>query len=110
MSYSGQIDKAVNVWQHIKVEWMKHDILVMNALIDGLARKGYLYLAYEYVRKYRKYHKKDVDEVTYTSLLSGCREQQNRHLAQHICHELENIATNLSENRKASISLLLSSS
>ena len=109
-SHSGDgMEEAVKVWEHqIERRSIKYDLLIMTALIDGLARRGFVYSAYEYAAKYNKFHKitKHFDDVMYTSLLSGCRDRKNKLLAQFIAKQIR--PNDMSQNRKVSIDRLLS--
>ena len=101
------IDKVVNIWERdIRKPHIKYDTKVMNALIDALAKKRYVYAAYEYINEYNKRYK-DKDVVMYTALLNGCRESGNKCLAEFVGKEIANIE--LDDNRKTSIDRLMCS-
>merc|ERR1712129_116579 len=100
------MDRAVDIWENmIPHALIKYDLLIMTSLIDGLARRGFVYSAFEYVTAYNKFHKltqKNYDDVMYTCLLSGCRERNNRHLAEYVGKQIESVLDLKSnENRKA---------
>eukprot|EP01084_Bolivina_argentea_P092876 167068_1 len=78
-SHCGQVNMAEFVWEnHITDDNIKYDKYVMTAYVDCFSRNGYLEKAYKLVNDYGFV---DNNHEMWFSLLSGCRNHDNKLMA-----------------------------
>ena len=109
-SHCGDDKLARHVWlNEINDEKVQYDIFVMTALIDCIARKGFIIEAFEWMMKYKK-KTKDIlsDEVMYTALMAGCKKHDNLLMAQFVYNEMERKFKNNSKYMSSASAMLRS--
>ena len=92
-SHIGDINTANDIWSNqITDNSIKYDSYIIGTLVDGCARKGFLYTGYEWIYKYELVHNKkankNIDYAMWMSLLHGCRQENNLLLAQYIYKQI----------------------
>ena len=89
-SHSFDAEQALNIWSnHIDDDCIKFDCFVVAALVDTFCRSGYLHRGYEAICEYEHFTKhKESDHIMWTSMLSACRNYNNRLMAQHVYQQI----------------------
>eukprot|EP01083_Nonionella_stella_P059785 156492_1 len=81
-SHCGDVDEAIRIWEIHSLD-IKHDEFVMSALIDGMARGGYVDKAFKYLMQYNV-----TNQVAWIALISGCKTHNEMDVAQRVMEEM----------------------
>merc|ERR1719242_2745553 len=92
----------MSAWRQIKDEAIKNDHHLLTTIVDGMARKGMLNEARQFIAD-----SNSKCTALLVVLLSGCRKFNNLEIGQSVFEELRKRA-DLSQNDKASAALMMS--
>ena len=86
-SYSGNAQRASDLWSEIGDEAMKYDEYIVSTMIDCLSRNNEVESAYRLILEYDGLSDdRRSNEVMWMSLMNGCRASNNMEIAQ-ICYD-----------------------
>eukprot|EP01083_Nonionella_stella_P158556 516275_1 len=91
-SYSGNVDKAQQLWDVITDQSIKYDSFVITTLIDCLARKGMvsdakqIWIEYEENKSIMNHPN---DKKMLMALMAGCSKCKNTHIGEEVYKEIK---------------------
>eukprot|EP01083_Nonionella_stella_P057480 150862_1 len=87
-NHCGDLDEAYNLWQYEICDMdIKYDCFIVTALVDCFVRNGKLNEAKQFIVEYENYTNSPY-EAMWTSLLNGCKQCKDNHMAQQVFHDI----------------------
>ena len=84
------LNEAENIWQYEIYDLsMKFDCHIITTLVDCFVKYGKLYEAQDLILQYEDYSNSPY-EAMWTSLMNGCKQHNDKYLAQQIYLEMQN--------------------
>lgn len=91
-SHCGDVEEGYRIWkQEIEDDAIKYDSYLVTAVVDCLARRGMVEMAYRVVMEYEKCRKEKSanDDNMWIALLSGAKQARHKTMLRELYREIE---------------------